>query len=164
MRNPTKIGALTLLAALLVSAGCAEPAATAADKPDAASQLAADARKAINEINKDELKAPPFTKETVVKLNAIVRQTMTAIDSFDLLVPQLREAQSSGDTARVAELTQQIGTLEATTIAARDEFLVEKEAMLARKEPYNDIILSAMEQFVVEAPREIADVLGKKGE
>lgn len=151
-----------LLAALLMTVACAEQQATAADQPDAAERLARDARRAIAEINKDDLAELAFKKETVIKLNAIVERSVDALEKFDKLVPMLVEARESGDAARVAELAPQFTALEQQAETARTDFQTEKEALLARKERHNDVILATMEQFVVEAPGEIADAIGQQ--
>ncbi len=162
MDNRSRIGLVPVLAALLLSAACAQPEAAAAPEMDAADQLAANARKSLLENTGDDRAKPAFTKETVIKLNAIVRRSLDAMDTFDDLVPELASAKASGDSARAAAITKQMGELEATTIAARAEFATEKEALLARKEEHNKIVLDAMEQFVVEAPGEIAEAIAQQ--
>lgn len=149
------------LAALLANTACAEQEVVAADKPTAAERLSDDARKAIAEINKGELEGPAFKKETVIKLNAIVRRTVDTLKQFDSLGPQLAQARASGDTARIAEINRQYIALEQEAIAARSAFLAEKEGILARDEEHNKIMLATMEQFMVEAPGEIADAIDR---
>lgn len=150
------------LAALLMNTACAEQKAVAADKPTATERLAADARTAIATINKNEVEGVAFEKDTVIRLNAIVKRTVDALDQFDRLYPEFALARQSGDAARVAAIATQFAALEQQTIAARAEFLAEKEALIARGEEHNAIMLATMEQFVVEAPEEIASAIARQ--
>lgn len=104
---------------------------------------------------------PDFTQETVRKLNPIVERSKLALDRFDELGPQLAAAREAEDKPRIAAMVAELGNLKANAEAAHVAFQAEKEALLARDEYYNPVVLGAMEQFVAEAPAEIADGLAK---
>lgn len=75
--------------------------------------------------------------------------------------PQLAAAREAEDKPRIAAIVAELGNLKANAEAAHVAFQSEKEALLARGEYYNPVVLGAMEQFVAEAPAEIADGLAK---
>lgn len=106
---------------------------------------------------------PPFTQETVTKLNAIMRRSIDTLDEFDRLNDQLTNARESSDSARVAELSKRIGELEQQALAAKTDFLAEKAALIAREEYYDKSLLAAMEYYVEQAPLEISETLAAKG-
>jgi hypothetical protein len=106
---------------------------------------------------------PPFTQETVTKLNAIMRRSIDTLDEFDRLNDQLASARESSDAARVAELSKRLSELEQQAIAARTDFQAEKAALIARQEYYDTSILAAMEYYVDQGPAEIAEALAAKG-
>jgi hypothetical protein len=164
MDNRNWIGALPMLAALLLSTACAQPEAAPAPEMDAAEQLSANAQKALLENSDDDRSKPPFTKETVIKLNSIVRRSLDSLEAFDVLVPELAAAKQSNDTARVTEITKQMAELETSATTARTDFVAAKKALIASKEEHNQIVLDAMEQFVLEVPSEIAETLAQQGE
>jgi hypothetical protein len=149
------------LAGLAFSAigGCSETAAA----PQAATTAAKDADAAVAEMFSEKPASsrdrPDFTQETVLKLNPIVERSKKALDRFDELVPQLAAAKEAGDKPRIAAIIAEYGKLKAETDAAHVAFQAEKAALLKREEYYNEVILAAMEQFVAEAPGEIADAL-----
>jgi hypothetical protein len=106
---------------------------------------------------------PPFTQETVTKLNAIMRRSVDALDEFDRLYADLATARESGNAARIAEIAKRFGELEQQAANAKTDFLAEKAALIARKEYYDESYLAAMEYFVVQAPVEISEALAAKG-
>lgn len=155
-----------LVAALIVLPACAGmPAAqTQAETPEplsAREKLALEVAKPVGEA--PEGYRPPFTQETVVKLNAIVRRSIEALDELDRLTPQLGEARQSGDAARLAQITDQLRAIEQQAMVANTDFQAEKAALIAREEYYDKPILAAMEYFVAEAPKEIADAMTEPG-
>lgn len=107
----------------------------------------------------DELSSP-FTRETVLKLNAIVARSKDSIDTFDKIVPDIRkavaaQADGSGEagTAAIAQLSelrqkaqQEVADMKAAEAVVRSS-----------GEKYNDVILSAMVGFVVGVEDEIGD-------
>ncbi len=141
--------------ALATSVACSETAAET--QPAAPPTSAVDAKIAemFVEGPVEKRERPDFSNETVLKLNPIVARAKAALDRFDTLAPELDAARKSGDTARIAALTGELAKLKAETQAAHTAFQAEKQALLARKEYYNEIVLAAMEQFVAEAPGEI---------
>jgi hypothetical protein len=149
------------LAGLAFSAigGCSETAAA----PQAATTQVSDADAAVAKLFAEPTAStktrPDFTQETVLKLNPIVERSKTALDRFDELGPQLAAAKQAGDKPRAAAIIAEYGKLKAETDAAHVAFQAEKAALLKRDEYYNEVVLAAMEQFVAEAPGEIADAL-----
>lgn len=104
---------------------------------------------------------PDFTNETVLKLNPIVERSKLALDRYDALNPQLAAAREARDEARIEAILAEFGELKAEADAAHTAFQAEKAALLTREEYYNPVVLAAMEQFVAEAPGEIAEAIAR---
>lgn len=145
--------------ALATSVACSETAAHTQPAPQPTSQVDAEIADMFVEGPAQPRERPDFSNETVLKLNPIVARTKAALDRFDELAPNLDAARKSGDKAQVAALEAELGKLKVETEAAQAAFQTEKKALLARKEYYNEIVFAAMEQFVTEAPDEIAEAL-----
>lgn len=150
-----------VLAGLAFSAfaGCSETAAQEQTAPAAVSDTDAAVAEMFAERPASAKDRPDFTQETVLKLNPIVERSKLALDRYDDLAPQLAAAMEAGDKPRIAAIVAELGKLKATAEAAHVAFQAEKKALLKREEYYNPVVLAAMEQFVAEAPGEIADAL-----
>lgn len=148
------------LAALILAtaAACSETAAETQASPQPTSDVDTEIAEIFSEARKPSDR-PDFTNETVLKLNPIVAQSKAALDRFDELKTDLAAAQDAGDKARIAAITAEFASLKTTADAAHSAFQAEKKALLGRKEYYNEVVLAAMEQFVAEAPAEIADAV-----
>ena len=147
---------ITLALAACIS--CSETAA----KIQAAPQAASDANAAVAEISagrETDDKRPAFTQETVLKLNPIVARSKAALDRFDQLLPEITAAREAKDKAKIAAHAPELAKLKSETEVANTAFQAEKKALLSRGEYYNEVVLGAMEQFVAEAPTEIAEAL-----
>lgn len=145
--------------ALATSVACSETAAEPQPVATATSDVEAQIAEMFVEGPSDKRDRPDFSNETVLKLNPIVARTKAALDRFDELAPELDAARQSGDKARTARLEAELGTLKTETEAAQAAFQAEKKALIGRKEYYNEVVLAAMEQFVAEAPGEIAQAI-----
>lgn len=131
---------------------------TACDAPRSLTAAPAQAESTAGE------ERPPFTQETVLKLNPIVARSKAALDRYDSILPQLAAARESGDDAQVEALIRELATLKDAADQAHKEFQAEQAALLTRDEHYDEVILATMEQFVAEAPAEIAEAIGKRGD
>ncbi len=111
----------------------------------------------------------PFTRPTVLKLNAIVARSKTSIDAFDKLAPVVRASVSAGakpnaTNAAKKPATLQMGRLMALAAKAATEQSAMKAAekqVRASGEKYNDTLLSAMVGFVDEVTSEINEEVGQ---
>lgn len=144
---------------LTTSAACSETAAETQPAAQPTSEVDAKIAEMFVEGPAQPRERPDFSNETVLKLNPIVARSKAALDRFDELAPELDAARKSGDKARIASLEAELAKLEAKTRAARTAFQAEKQALLESKEYYNEVVFAAMEQFVAEAPDEIAAAL-----
>lgn len=142
--------------ALATSVACSETAAETQPAAPPTSEVDAKIAEMFVEGPVQKRERPDFSNETVLKLNPIVARAQAALDRFDVIAPELDAARKSGDTARIAAIEGELAKLKAEAEAARTAFAIEKKALLARKEYYNEVVLAAMEQFVTEAPSEIA--------
>ena len=80
-------------------------------------------------------------------------------DRYDEINPELAAAREAGDEARIKAILAEFVQLKAEADAAHTAFKAEKAALLKRQEYYNPVVLAAMEQFVAEAPGEIAEAI-----
>jgi hypothetical protein len=137
---------LPLAAALMLSPAC--------DGPQSLVESSAKA-----EARAVEGHRPAFTAETVVKLNAVVAKSKATLERFDKVRAELAAARKAKDAARTAPLEAELATLKGSAEQAAASFQTEKQALLSRDEVYDPIVLGAMEQFVMDAPGEIAAAL-----
>lgn len=145
--------------ALTASVACSETAAETRPAAQPTSDVDARIAELFVEGPSQKRERPDFSNETVLKLNPIVARAKAALDRFDELAPALDAARKSGDKRQIATINAELAMLEAETRAAHTAFQAEKQALIAREEYYNKIVLAAMEQFVAEAPDEIAAAL-----
>jgi hypothetical protein len=142
--------------ALASSVACSETAAETQPAAPPTSEVDAKIAEMFVEGPVQKRERPDFSNETVLKLNPIVARAQAALDRFDVIAPELDAARKSGDKARIAAIEAELAKLKAESEAAHTAFQAEKRALLARKEYYNELVFAAMEQFVAEAPAEIA--------
>lgn len=110
----------------------------------------------------DQLSSP-FTKPTVLKLNAIVQKSKDIIDRFDHDIKAIRTAVAAAakrgaPVAARAHATASLGTLSALSERARINLAEMKRAergVRTSGEKYNDTILSAMVAFCVDVDTEV---------
>ncbi|RNJ63703.1 MAG: hypothetical protein EDM03_04775 [Porphyrobacter sp. IPPAS B-1204] len=150
--------------ALAASAACSETAAQTQPAAQPTSEVDAKIAELFAEGPTQPRERPDFSNETVLKLNPIVGRAKAALDRYDELTPQLAAAREGGDKTRISEITAEFARLKAETDAANTAFQAEKKALLGRGEYYNEVVLAAMEQFVAEAPAEIAEALTQSGQ
>jgi hypothetical protein len=153
--NRALLAALVFLAAPACSdtATQAQPVAAATADPNAvAAEMFAEGRKTAAD-------KPDIAPETVLKLNPIVARSKAALDRFDALAADLEAARKADDKVRISAIIEEFTRLKADAEAAHAQFQAEKKSLVARKEYYNPVVLDAMEQFVAEAPGEIADAI-----
>ena len=94
----------------------------------------------------------PFTKETVLTLNAIVSRSLTAIETFD---ETRRELNNNTDDAQRVEILTTYTELSNTTRQARDDMAAAAERLRDSGERYNEAIFAAMVEFVNNVDKEI---------
>lgn len=152
MRKLTLFRLLPVAALLFSSAACDGPHTLTGAPAEAATQTSADPALAENQ-------RPAFSQQTVLKLNPIVERSKAALDRFDEIQPLLADARKAKDSVRIAALETEVAKLKSEAESAHSAFQSEKKALLTRDEYYDAIILGAMEQYVAEAPAEIAAAL-----
>lgn len=140
----------------------AQPQTEAGQSESAREELAYDAVKPLGTPVPEGYR-PPLSAEAAIKLNAIVKRSINALDEFDRLNTDLTTARESNDSARVAEISKRFSELEQEAAAARTDFLAEKAALIARQEYFDKNVVGAMEYYVDQAPGEIAEALAAKG-
>lgn len=156
-----------LAAALILLPACnetqvaqaqAETAQADAEAPQTArDKLKEDAIGALPADQRPKDYRPPFSKETVLKLNPIVERSKLALDRFDAITDEMAAAKKANDTGRIKALTDELVKLKAASDQALTDFKAQKTALIASKEYYDTRVLAGMELFVTGAPDEIGD-------
>ena len=157
-----------LAAALFFLPACNEAEVANAQAETAEPESARDKLKeaAIGDLPEDQKPKgyrPPFSKETVLKLNPIVERSKLAVDRFDAIVNEMAAAKEAKDSVRIDALTSELTKLKAATEQAHTDFLAQKKALIASKEYFDPRVLAGMELFVSGASDEIGDKLTELG-
>lgn len=105
----------------------------------------------IKEILPSDIK-PTFTKETVTKLNAIVRRSLTTIDAYDELRREVKGDPSKGDLQSTKD---ELAEMDTTAKAALVDIEAEVERLEGSDEVYNEVVLAGMVRFVKDVEAEI---------
>lgn len=100
--------------------------------------------------------APTFTRETVIKLNAIVQSSLDTIDAYDELRRSVKNDRSLLDTDTTkAALTEMDGVAK----QALKDMQGEVDRLKQSDEIYNEVVLAGMVTFVTKVEAEIAATL-----
>lgn len=142
---------------------CGQAAVSNAEPASAQKDTNSIARQQIVELLPEDFR-PAFTRETVIKLNAIVRRSFDAINEYDNEIKDIRnsvaEAANSGATtaskmAAKAKMST-ITSLEQRSKAALTDMKAAEKELRASDEHYNAAILAGMIDFVEDVEREIS--------
>ncbi len=153
-----KYAVAAILAAASIVSAAAEPEAA----PTAAPRTERAPQPEFAEITPDELR-PAFTRETVLKLNAIVQRSLDAVNEYDLVIDDIRAAvnaaaaEGAADAARgaAAEAITTLSGLHARSKAALEDMNAAVAALEAGDEIYNETLLAGMVLFVEDVEGEI---------
>jgi hypothetical protein len=146
-------------AVLTFLALCAACGAEPADDAAAPARIAAP-QSAV--LASDQAK-PPFSRETVIRLNEIVSRSLAAIRAYDGAIGDIRAAADAAgaedaDAAvkkRAAEGLAQVEALYADAAAALSDMRAAVDDLKTGGEDYNDAILAGMVDFVEDVEREL---------
>jgi hypothetical protein len=151
MKKPMNF--LTLLAVVLFTGLFINSAAMAEGKKPASAQE-------LVELYPTDFK-PAFTRNTVIKLNAIVHRSYDVINTYDAIIADVKQTMAQSENAsrmspeakaqlqRIAGLAKESKKILMDMNAAVDE-------LTASKEDYNAAILAGMVDFVQDVEREIS--------
>ena len=122
------------------------------------------APEAFAEVTLDEMH-PMFTRETVIKLNAIVQRSLDTVKMYDKSIKDIRgsidAATMDGATAEAREkAVADIAKLEEWRMAtklAKEDMDAAVEELKASDEVYNENILAGMTIFVDKVEKEIRE-------
>lgn len=105
---------------------------------------------------------PAFTKETVVKLNAIVKRAYAVINEFDATTRSLQSSltQTNSGPEQVSAITKKhtalVDALNQRAKAALSDMDKAVETLKASNEYYNPAVLSGMRTFVQKVHDEVS--------
>ena len=116
-------------------------------------------------LEKDGTVKSSFPHGVVLRLNAIVTKSKTAIDQFDKERPTIvaavnaAKARSKSPAAKKrAELALlKLNKLHSDAVAAKAELAIEGEMLLKTNQYYDNVIFSGMATFVSKVESELAD-------
>ena len=144
---------------LLISLGLLFPLLNTTVK---AESTAANEAASIVEILPEDFK-PAFTRDTVIRLNAIVQRSYTVIAEFDELTKPLppssvENGQRDIMTGRHPQEEQWVANdrLQLRSKAARADMTSAVDALKAGNEYYNAAVLAGMSRFVRDVEQEIS--------
>jgi len=141
--------------------------------PQAAASAAADPE--FVELGLDQFSSP-FSKRTVLELNAIVGRSLAAIKEYDGAVPAVQESvdasladkSSAKARAKARENISRVERLADEATSARADLRAAEAALKASGEKYNDAILAGMIIFVEKVDDELqqaaADLKARLGD
>ena len=99
--------------------------------------------------------APAFTRETVIKLNAIVSKQLEVVTEFDR-IKRLHQKSESASEKDISEYESVVSDLLAQAKANDKEMMEAKTALLESGENYNAPTLAGMVDFIKDVEQEIA--------
>lgn len=145
--------AAALLVTLALGCGAADAGVTGSRTP------AAPAQRGTVEIGLEHLR-PSFTRDTVIRLNAIVARSLATIREYDGEIGELRRsveralADGSHRSAATAGL-EKLGAFEQRSKRALDDMQRAVKKLRASDERYNAAILAGMVDFVEDVESEL---------
>jgi hypothetical protein len=160
------IGVSILMSTLAACVGDGEPSPTVVSQLEedaAANELAAAAPDAeFVELGLDQFSSP-FTKETVLRLNAIVGRSLAAIREYDGAINAIErsidaaraEGATKSERAKANDGIAQVARLSVEATAARADLGAAEAALTAGREQYNEVILAGMTTFVAKVDDEL---------
>lgn len=141
------IHVLMVLIAFFVNAGMMSSAyADAVQKTEAG--------KEIVELQPRDFK-PAFTRDTVIKLNEIVRRSHAVISQYDEIVKGIRASVKAASPEAKGKVSQ-IGALAKESKVALSDMMDAVKVLKASGEEYNSAILAGMIDFVQDVEREVS--------
>ncbi|MEM7586621.1 MAG: hypothetical protein AAF560_24745 [Acidobacteriota bacterium] len=141
--------AATVLAATLLSACSEAPPSHLGVDPAAKSQASAESSQFVEQ-ELGQLRSP-FTRETVLELNAIVARSLSVIGRFDTA----RKEHAASPSTATPQTLETYASLAAEAISAREDMSAANQRLRRSGEHFNEAILAAMIRFVDGVPEEI---------
>jgi hypothetical protein len=107
---------------------------------------------------------PAFTRETVIKLNAIVRRSYNVINEYDAVIEKtyssvMQISKSEADQQKITETKQQVSViqnLEQRSSVALSDMMSAVGVLKRSGEEHNKAILAGMIDFVKDVNQEIS--------
>ena len=138
----------------LLATGCKASADLPNAKPTNAETTAVKPGDPLSALDKDGNAKSSFPAGVVVRLNAIMTRSKNTIDTFDKVVPGIREASKTGaNAAGMAELEKLYGEAK----AANADLIAEGEKLDATGAYYDTVIFAGMKLFADKVEKELAD-------
>jgi hypothetical protein len=150
----------TAIAIALFSTGCKAASEIAPPRPSNAESANAKPGDPLSALAKDGTAKSSFPTGAVERLNAIMRRSKNAIDTFDKIVPGIREANKAGKgSAGKAELAKLYGEAK----SANADLIAEGKKLDATGEYYDVVIFSGMTLFAGKVEKELEEEIAALG-
>lgn len=99
---------------------------------------------------------PAFTKNTVLKLNAIVSKSLDVINEYDSVMGQVRRVKKTPiEEQNLSNEIERINQLSSQSKQILSEMLLAEKALKDSDEVFNRAILAGMVDFVSDVEREV---------
>jgi hypothetical protein len=150
----------TAIAIALLSTGCKAASEIAPPRPSNAQSANAKPGDPLSALAKDGTAKSSFPKGAVERLNAIMRRSKNVIDTFDKVIPGIREASKAGKgSAGKAELEKLYGEAK----SANADLIAEGKKLDATGEYYDVVIFSGMTLFAGKVEKELEEEIASLG-
>ena len=102
---------------------------------------------------------PAFSKETVIKLNAIVSRQLTVVDEYDAVISKARMTMQGSTDNKQTQLSQYSDIIDGLSQRSKmnlNDMAAAKTELIASDESYNEATLAGMMTFVMTVDKEIS--------
>ena len=121
----------------------------------------------MSPFNADGSTKPGFERETLLRLNAIMRRAKATADKYDEIRPGIEQLVADakaapGDAAKAnkaREGLKQIRALQADAIAAREDLVAEGQKLVDSKQWYDQVVFSGMATYATRVESEFEEDL-----
>ena len=142
------------IAVALLTTGCKASADLPNAKPTNAENSASKPGDPLSALDKNGVAKASFPDGVVERLNAIMTRSKNTIDTFDKVIPAIREASKAGTgAAGMAELEK----LYDEAKSANADLIAEGKKLEATGEYYDIVIFAGMTTFADKVEKELAE-------
>jgi hypothetical protein len=144
----------TAIAIALLATGCKAASEVAPPRPSNAASANAKPGDPLSALDKDGSAKSSFPEGVVQRLNAIMTRSKNVIDTFDKVVPGIREASKAGKgSAGKAELEKLYGEAK----SANTDLIAEGKKLDTSGQYYDIVIFAGMTTFAGKVEKELEE-------
>ena len=144
----------TAIAVAIFTTGCKASSDVAPPRPTNAESADAKPGDPLSALDKNGVAKASFPDGVVERLNAIMTRSKNTIDTFDKVIPAIREANKAGTgAAGMAELEK----LYSEAKSANADLIAEGKKLDATRQYYDIVIFAGMTTFADKVEKELAE-------